>query len=78
MAGGGTGGHIIPALNIAKALRKVDEEAEFIFVGTKRGLETSLVPKAGFQLKLIEAKPWKGFKAVFALFKGVLLSLIHI
>lgn len=75
MAGGGTGGHIIPALNIAKALRKVDEEAEFIFVGTKRGLETSLVPKAGFQLKLIEAKPWKGFKAVFALFKGVLKSL---
>ncbi len=53
VAGGGTGGHVIPALAIAQELRS-RYQAEVIFVGTRRGIETRLVPAAGFDLRLIE------------------------
>ncbi|MBB5339445.1 UDP-N-acetylglucosamine--N-acetylmuramyl-(pentapeptide) pyrophosphoryl-undecaprenol N-acetylglucosamine transferase [Edaphobacter lichenicola] len=52
IAGGGTGGHVIPALAIARELRD-EHGAEMRFVGTARGLETRLVPEAGFPLELI-------------------------
>jgi UDP-N-acetylglucosamine--N-acetylmuramyl-(pentapeptide) pyrophosphoryl-undecaprenol N-acetylglucosamine transferase len=54
IAGGGTGGHIIPALAIADEL-KARYEAEILFVGTARGLESRLVPQAGYPLQLIRA-----------------------
>lgn len=58
IAGGGTGGHIIPALAVAREL--VDRYgAEVLFVGTARGLETRLVPGAGFALRLIDVGPLK-------------------
>ena len=58
IAGGGTGGHIIPALAVATEL--VDRHgAEVLFVGTARGMELRLVPEAGFRLRLIEAGPLK-------------------
>ena len=53
VAGGGTGGHVIPALAIAEELRS-RYRAEVAFVGTRRGIETRLVPAAGFELRLIE------------------------
>ncbi len=52
IAGGGTGGHIIPALAIADEL-KARHGAELLFVGTARGLESRLVPQAGYRLQLI-------------------------
>ena len=52
IAGGGTGGHVIPALAIGKQLRDA-HNAEVHFVGTARGIETRLVPEAGFHLDLI-------------------------
>jgi UDP-N-acetylglucosamine--N-acetylmuramyl-(pentapeptide) pyrophosphoryl-undecaprenol N-acetylglucosamine transferase len=52
IAGGGTGGHIIPALAVARELKK-RHGAEVLFVGTARGMETRLVPDAGFPLRLI-------------------------
>ncbi|MGB9148574.1 MAG: undecaprenyldiphospho-muramoylpentapeptide beta-N-acetylglucosaminyltransferase [Acidobacteriaceae bacterium] len=54
IAGGGTGGHIIPALAIADEL-KARFGAEILFVGTARGLESRLVPQAGYRLELIRA-----------------------
>ena len=54
IAGGGTGGHVIPALAIANALKSA-YQAEICFVGTARGMETRLVPQAGYALELIEA-----------------------
>jgi UDP-N-acetylglucosamine--N-acetylmuramyl-(pentapeptide) pyrophosphoryl-undecaprenol N-acetylglucosamine transferase len=51
MAGGGTGGHVIPALAVAGELRQHGHSA--IFIGTERGVEARLVPKAGFPLELI-------------------------
>lgn len=53
IAGGGTGGHVIPALAIAHEL-KASYDCEVCFVGTARGIETRLVPAAGFDLQLIE------------------------
>lgn len=53
LAGGGTGGHVIPALAIAQEL-KARLGAEVIFIGTARGIENRLVPISGFELKLIE------------------------
>ena len=53
LAGGGTGGHVIPALAIAEELQK-QFSAEVLFIGTARGIENRLVPAAGFPLRLIE------------------------
>jgi UDP-N-acetylglucosamine--N-acetylmuramyl-(pentapeptide) pyrophosphoryl-undecaprenol N-acetylglucosamine transferase len=53
IAGGGTGGHIIPALAVARELEE-RHGAEVLFVGTPRGLESRLVPNAGFKLQLIQ------------------------
>jgi UDP-N-acetylglucosamine--N-acetylmuramyl-(pentapeptide) pyrophosphoryl-undecaprenol N-acetylglucosamine transferase len=52
LAGGGTGGHVIPALAIANQLKK-SYDAECLFIGTARGIENRLVPAAGFPLKLV-------------------------
>ncbi len=53
IAGGGTGGHVIPALAIAQQLKK-QFDADVLFIGTARGIETRLVPQAGFPLELIQ------------------------
>jgi UDP-N-acetylglucosamine--N-acetylmuramyl-(pentapeptide) pyrophosphoryl-undecaprenol N-acetylglucosamine transferase len=53
LAGGGTGGHVIPALAIAQELQK-RYGAEVLFIGTARGIENRLVPAAGFPLKLVQ------------------------
>ena len=53
IAGGGTGGHVIPALAIAQELRS-RYSADVQFVGTARGIETRLVPAAGFKLHLVQ------------------------
>src|SRR5215472_353988 len=53
IAGGGTGGHVIPALAIAREL-KARYGAEVLFVGTARGMENRLVPQAGFELALVK------------------------
>ena len=63
IAGGGTGGHVIPALAIARELRD-QHAAEVRFVGTARGLETRLVPEAGFPLELIRVGQLKGVSLV--------------
>jgi UDP-N-acetylglucosamine--N-acetylmuramyl-(pentapeptide) pyrophosphoryl-undecaprenol N-acetylglucosamine transferase len=52
LAGGGTGGHVIPALAIANELKK-SYGAEVLFIGTARGIENRLVPAAGYPLKLV-------------------------
>ena len=52
IAGGGTGGHVIPALAIAQELQS-RYDAEVLFIGTARGIETRLVPAAGFRLEII-------------------------
>jgi UDP-N-acetylglucosamine--N-acetylmuramyl-(pentapeptide) pyrophosphoryl-undecaprenol N-acetylglucosamine transferase len=53
LAGGGTGGHVIPAIAIAQELR-LSLQAEVLFVGTAQGLESRLVPAAGFPLRCVQ------------------------
>ncbi|MGH9902793.1 MAG: undecaprenyldiphospho-muramoylpentapeptide beta-N-acetylglucosaminyltransferase, partial [Pyrinomonadaceae bacterium] len=55
IAAGGTGGHIYPGIAVAKELMRRDSSSVVRFVGTARGLETRLVPQAGFELSLIES-----------------------
>jgi len=60
IAGGGTGGHIYPAIAIAREWIARDRERRAIFVGTEKGLEKTIVPKAGFPLELIDVGGLKG------------------
>jgi UDP-N-acetylglucosamine--N-acetylmuramyl-(pentapeptide) pyrophosphoryl-undecaprenol N-acetylglucosamine transferase len=57
LAGGGSAGHIEPALALADALRWIDRDTEVTFLGTERGLETRLIPLRGYPLELIPAVP---------------------
>ena len=57
LAGGGSAGHIEPALALADALRQADSSIQVTCLGTQRGLETRLVPLRGYELELIPAVP---------------------
>jgi UDP-N-acetylglucosamine--N-acetylmuramyl-(pentapeptide) pyrophosphoryl-undecaprenol N-acetylglucosamine transferase len=76
LAGGGTGGHVIPALAIAHELRS-QFAADIVFVGTARGIETRLVPAAGYPLRLVDVGQLKNvtlvtrLKTLFALPRAV-------
>ena len=63
-AGGGTGGHLYPAIAVAEEIKKLKPESEIIFVGTKSKIEGKVIPKLGYQFKSI----WiKGFARKFNL-----------
>ena len=57
LAGGGSAGHISPALALADALRRADPAIDLTFLGTERGLETRLVPQRGYELATIPPVP---------------------
>jgi UDP-N-acetylglucosamine--N-acetylmuramyl-(pentapeptide) pyrophosphoryl-undecaprenol N-acetylglucosamine transferase len=63
LAGGGTGGHVIPALAIANELKK-SYGAEVLFIGTARGIENRLVPAAGYPLRLVRVGQLKNVSLV--------------
>lgn len=54
ITGGGTGGHIYPALAFLKYLEKVEPDTEVLYIGTKKGLEAKIVPQAGIKLKTVD------------------------
>ena len=55
IAAAGTGGHINPGIAIANKIKQEEKDSKIIFIGTTRGLENDLVPRAGYDLKTIEA-----------------------
>ena len=56
VTGGGTGGHIYPALSFVEHVKKEAPATEFLYVGTENGLESQIVPKAKFHLKRLKFK----------------------
>lgn len=62
LTGGGTGGHIYPALAVARRLKEMDADVSLLYVGTARGLESTIVPKENIPFKTIEIE---GFKRGF-------------
>jgi UDP-N-acetylglucosamine--N-acetylmuramyl-(pentapeptide) pyrophosphoryl-undecaprenol N-acetylglucosamine transferase len=57
IAGGGTGGHIYPAVAVVERLRRAADRVEVTFVGTSRGLESGIVPALGYRMRRIVARP---------------------
>src|SRR5260221_5083527 len=60
IAGGGTGGHVFPAIAIAREWLSRGNEREVVLVGTQRGIEMKLVPQAGLPLETLRAAGLKG------------------
>lgn len=67
ISGGGTGGHIYPAIAIADKIMRKEPESRILFVGTKKGMESRLVPESGYEIRYISAR---GFNRA-NLFKNV-------
>lgn len=63
VAGGGTGGHLFPGLAVVEELRRRRPQVEVVFVGTRRGIEATVLPRLGERLELIEALPLQGRSA---------------
>lgn len=60
IAAGGTGGHIYPGLALAAAIRRLEPAAAVSFVGTRRGLEGEVIPRAGYELDVVAMVPFTG------------------
>ncbi len=63
IAAGGTGGHLFPGIAVADELRRRDPGTRVVFAGTPRGLEQRLVPRAGYELRLLPILPLNGVGA---------------
>lgn len=81
ITGGGTGGHIYPALAICKGLIEADKSATIMYVGTRKGLEAELVPREGIPFSVIDAagimgkSPMQAVRGAFRATKGVLEAI---
>lgn len=77
IAAAGTGGHINPGIAIANEIKKQEPNSEIIFIGTNRGLENDLVPRAGYKLKTINAYGFdrtislKNIKKMYQTFRSI-------
>mgnify|MGYP000210641308 CR=1 FL=1 len=79
IAGGGTGGHVFPAIAVAEELIRRGDDNEVLFVGTGRGLEARVIPKAGYRLQTIDVAGLmgKGFMGVLTGLKKIPGSIIR-
>ncbi|MBO8176435.1 undecaprenyldiphospho-muramoylpentapeptide beta-N-acetylglucosaminyltransferase [Aeribacillus pallidus] len=77
VSGGGTGGHIYPALAFIRSLQQNHRDTQFLYIGTEKGLESKLVPRENIPFKAIEITGFKrslsleNFKTVYRFLKGV-------
>ncbi len=77
ISGGGTGGHIFPAVSIANALKELDPEAEILFVGALGRMEMERVPQAGYKIVGLpvrgfnRSQPWKNVSVLIDLAKSI-------
>jgi UDP-N-acetylglucosamine--N-acetylmuramyl-(pentapeptide) pyrophosphoryl-undecaprenol N-acetylglucosamine transferase len=73
LAGGGTGGHLFPAIAIAEEILRQTPDAKVAFVGTERGIEATEIPKRNFTLHLIQAVAFKRGFSLQSLFENLKL-----
>ncbi|TYC50129.1 undecaprenyldiphospho-muramoylpentapeptide beta-N-acetylglucosaminyltransferase [Weissella muntiaci] len=77
ISGGGTGGHIYPALAVLNKLKEQDPDVEILYVGGERGLEGKIVPDAGYKFASVEVQGFKrslsadNFKTIYLFLKAV-------
>ncbi|WP_232698384.1 undecaprenyldiphospho-muramoylpentapeptide beta-N-acetylglucosaminyltransferase [Brevibacillus daliensis] len=77
LTGGGTGGHIYPALAVAKEILRHEPQAAFLYIGTKRGLESIIVPKHNIPFQSVEISGFKrslsleNFRTIMKFFRAV-------
>ena len=77
ISGGGTGGHIFPALSIAAAIERRHPDAEILFVGAEGRMEMERVPAAGYRIVGLPVsgfdrkRLWRNFKVLFRLWKSI-------
>jgi UDP-N-acetylglucosamine--N-acetylmuramyl-(pentapeptide) pyrophosphoryl-undecaprenol N-acetylglucosamine transferase len=74
IAGGGTGGHLFPALALIEEFKRRDESTEIIFLGGRHGLEEKVVPGYGYELELLDVdslKKRKGLNRLKAIYKAI-------
>lgn len=74
IAGGGTGGHVTPALAVADEIRRRNRESQILFVGTRKGIEARLVPESGYDIEYLELSGFAGrgiFSRIMALWQFV-------
>ena len=77
IAAAGTGGHINPGIAIANKIKEKEPNSEIVFIGTDRGLENDLVPRAGYELKTINAYGLSkkisidNLRKIYKTFKGI-------
>ena len=77
VSGGGTGGHIYPAVSLIKHIKEKNPEAEFLYIGTKKGLESKIVPDQGIPFETIEIQGFKrslspsNFKTVYLFLNSI-------
>ncbi len=76
ITGGGSGGHIYPALAIADHIKKIENDSEFLYLGTKNKMESKIVPTRGYDMKFVSAMGMPSSKASFAFFL-FLLKLLY-
>lgn len=70
-SGGGTAGHINPAIAVAGYLKQIDEDCKISFIGTKKGMESRLVPLAGYDFYIIDVAGFQRKLSVKNIFKNI-------
>ncbi len=75
ISGGGTGGHVTPAISLAQSIEKKYPNTEFLFVGTENGLEKRVVPTYGYPIQYLSVQGIKG-KNLFSRLKALFLLII--
>ena len=76
VTGGGTGGHIYPALAIADEIKKREPDSDILYIGNDIGLEKDIVPKTGYPIEYVAAR-WFDKSNVFELAATGLVTFIN-
>jgi len=78
LTGGGTGGHVNPALAIAEAINKKNPHAQFLYIGVRGKAESIIVTRAGYPIRYVLASSFPGFRPTLALARFIFLLLVGI